>query len=121
MLRTEEPLTLVHHIKGADGDTYTCTTVQGSWYRQNLAAVTANGLQAARRVRCRVPTWNLGSASLAALAALVPGDKILRGQADCPDGATFAALGRTQGAATVLDVHDNTRGAFPHYYLEGAG
>lgn len=116
-----EPLTLVHHTKSREGDSYACWPFRGSWYRQNRAAVTQNGLQSAQIVKCRIPCWGLGSTELGRLAALRPGDKVLRGTLTACDGAAFAALGRTHGAAAVLDVHDNTRGVSPHYYIEGAG
>lgn len=116
-----EPLTLVHHTKTPEGDQYACWPFRGSWYRQNKVTVTTGGLVAAQLVKCRIPCWGLSSTELSRLAALQPGDKVLRGRLDSCDGAAFAALGRTHGAAVVLDIHDNTRGAAPHYYLEGEG
>ncbi|MGM9594168.1 MAG: DUF6751 family protein [Candidatus Onthomonas sp.] len=121
MLMAQEWVTLVHHIKGPGGDRYTCFACRASWHVQNRAAVTTGGLQSARLIRCRVPTGALEADGLEALAALTPGDKIVRGVISVTDGREFAALARKAESAAVLDIHDNTRGVSPHYYIEGAG
>lgn len=119
MLMATEWVTLVRHVRTTTGDQYLCHACKGSWHSQNKAAVTANGLQTARLVRCRVPVDGLTAEVASALGALAPGDKVVRGMVTVPDGKAFAALGREHEAATLVDKHDNTRGRFPHYYLEG--
>lgn len=121
MLKANEALTVVHRVKLADGDNYACWQFTGSWYRQNKVTVGSSGLQAAQLVKCRIPIWGMGSTELGRLRLVSGGDKVLRGTLSECDGKTFAALGRTHEAATILDVHINEDVANPHVYLEGAG
>lgn len=120
MFRANNTLTVVHHVKDADGDSYACWRFTGSWYIQTKTTVGQNGLQAASLVKCRVPVWGVGNTDLGRLAAVRPGDKVLKGALSSCDGQTFAGLGRTHGAMTVIAVHDNFDSAHPHFYLEGA-
>lgn len=119
MFRADKTITFVHREPSANaavtGDRYTCTTVTGSWYERVSSAVTETGLKTVRTVKCRVP----GTVS-PALAALKRGDKFLKGTLDAADSAVFAALGRTHGAVTILDIHDNTDAVNGHYYFEGS-
>lgn len=119
MLMATEWVTLVRHIRTTTGDQYICHACKASWQCQNKVAVTANGLQTARLVRCRVPVDELTEEGADALGSLTSGDKIVRGVVTALDGRAFAALGRDYEAATLVDKHNNTRGRFPHYYLEG--
>ena len=121
MFKANKTLTVVHRVQLTGGDSYACWQFTGSWYRQNKVTVGSSGLQAAQLVKCRIPVWGMGCIELGRLRLLSSGDKVLRGElAEC-DGKTFAALGRTHGAATVLDVHINEDVANPHVYIEGAG
>ncbi len=114
MLKAIETVTLVHHESANGQDAYTCFVCRGaSWYWQDKTAV-ENGLRYARVLKCRIPMEN----APAGMAA-TPGDRILRGEKESCTGAEFAALARHYEAATVLDVHRNTYGYNPHYYILG--
>lgn len=120
MIYANKMLTVIHHSKHPDGDSYNCWHFTGSWYSQIKTAVGTNGLQAASLVKCRIPIWGLGAVDLDRLSAIRPGDKVLQGTLSSCDSAAFAALGRTRGAMTVIAVHDNSDGPQLHFYLEGA-
>lgn len=119
MLHCDKLITIVHREPAprgsAPGDSYTCFTVNGSWYEKNKATVTESGLKTARFVQCRIPT-----PSLELLRTLKRGDKLLKGELRKADSTVFAALGRTHNAVTILDIHDNTHAVHSHVYLEGS-
>lgn len=117
MLHASEAITVIHHVRESDKDTYTCRTFSGSWYEQLRTAVTTGGLQSARTVRVRIPAEQSSGSTL--LDFISPGDRMLRGIMASCTSAEFAALGRNHQAAAVLAVHDNTRAIPPHIYLEG--
>ena len=119
MLNANETITVIHHTRTADGDTYTCHTFTGSWFAQLRSAVTTGGLQSARTVRARIPAAP-DSAGAALLRTFAPGDRMIRGKRETCTAREFAALGRTGEGFSVLDIHDNTRAIPPHFYLEGA-
>jgi len=118
MLHANVAITVIHHTRDADGDSYTCHTFTGSWYAQLRSAVTTGGLQSARMVKARIPAA-ANSDTAALLRTFAPGDRMVRGTMKSCTSKEFAALGRSGEGAALLAIHDNTRAAPPHIYLEG--
>lgn len=55
-LACTELVTLVHHVKTADSDSYVCYPIQGvSWYAKTETAVTADGAKAVNVYKVRIP------------------------------------------------------------------
>ncbi|MGN0975890.1 MAG: DUF6751 family protein, partial [Gemmiger sp.] len=115
MLNATQTITVIHH-ENTPADSYVCRVIRGaSWYSQLRAGtdVTTNGFNAARVYKVRIP------AEAAPGLVCEAGDRVCPGALQDVTGAQFAALPRTHGGFTVLDVHPNLNGAFPHYYIEG--
>ena len=74
-LACTELVTLVHHVKTADSDSYVCYPIQGvSWYAKTETAVTADGAKAANVYKVRIPEAVLPSCLPEKLDYLVKGE-----------------------------------------------
>ena len=113
MLMCNETVTLVHHARGQDEDTYTCTAIVGaSWYAKTAIVSAGNGANAANVLVCRIPAALLGEDNTPC-----NGDYIVRGIVAAVD--TIKGLdGRNYFRITA--VSDNRRGRFPHWKVSGS-
>ncbi len=106
MLMCNEIMTLVHHIKGNDTDTYTCTGIPNcSWYAKTKAVYTDQGMKYARIVKARFQ-------SLPAGAVMARGDFIVRGTV-----TSVTKPSDLEGTeyAKIVEIGDNRRGTNPHW------
>ena len=74
-LACTELVTLVHHVKTADSDSYVCYPIQGvSWYAKTETAVTADGAKVVNVYKVRIPEAVLPSCLPEKLDYLVKGE-----------------------------------------------
>lgn len=110
-LACTELVTLVHHVKTADSDSYICYPIHGvSWYAKTEAAVTTDGAKAANVYKVRIPEAALPSCLPEKLDYLVKGE--ISGVVKPADlkGATYFQ---------ITAVADNRRGRLPHVTVSG--
>lgn len=113
MLACNKTITLVHRIKGTDGDTYRCYQIgSASWYNKLQTAVLDRGAREQRYTRVRFPSLPDG-------AQIAQGDFMVNGivthvsrESDM-EGLDYF---------TILDISNNTRGGgvlLPHWSVIG--
>ena len=110
MLACNETVTLI----GCDGETYTCTPLEGvSWFDKTVAVKEDRGLTFANTVKIRIP------AAVIEAAAVMPetGDHVVRGAVT---GIETPAELAAYHPRKVMTVGDNRRGRFPHVALTGS-
>lgn len=110
-LACTETVTLVHHVKTADTDSYVCYPIQGvSWYEKTETAVSADGAKAVNVYKVRIPEAVLPSCLPEKLDYLVKGEisGVLK-PADLKDESFFQ----------ITAVSDNRRGSLPHVAVSG--
>lgn len=57
MLECNKTVTLIHHEKGVDADTYTCTVYDGaSWFKKNTIVTSADGAKPVNTYVARIMT-----------------------------------------------------------------
>lgn len=106
MLMCNETLTLVHHVKGTDADSYVCTQITNcSWFAKLKAGITDQGMKYARVVKARF-------AALPAGATMARGDFLVRGTVTTVTQPSDLA---GQEYAQIIEIGDNRRGASPHW------
>ena len=110
-LACTELVTLVHHVKAADSDSYVCYPIQGvSWYAKTESAVTTDGAKAVNVYKVRIPEAVLPSCLPEKLDYLVKGE--ISGVLKPADlkGSTYFQ---------ITAVADNRRGTLPHVAVSG--
>lgn len=59
-LTCNKTVTLVHHIKGKDADTYECHIIDGaSWYEKVQVSISSDGARPKNAIIARIPEKNL--------------------------------------------------------------
>lgn len=113
MLACTKTITLIHHIKGTDGDTYTCHQItEASWYSKLQTALLDRGAKEQRYTRVRFPSLPSG-------VTMCEGDYLVNG--------TVTTITKEADLAgyeycTILDISDNTRDggvSLPHWSVMG--
>ncbi len=113
MLACTETVTLVHPIRGDDGDTYICTVIQGaSWYQKAAISVGGDGAGPFPTCKARIPAEHMPDG-----IAPEEGDYLVRGALDTVNRAPADLADREY--ALITTVGDNCRGRFPHWLLQG--
>ena len=101
-----ETVTLVHHIRGTDSDTYKCTLLKDvSWYETVQVSVSSDGGRTQSAVVCRILEKNLPP-NLPELF-----DVIVRGPVE---SVTRPSDLEGLDAFTIKSITDNRRGNIPH-------
>lgn len=113
MLACTETVTLVHPVRGGDGDAYACTVIHGaSWYRKAVVALDGDGAKPVPVCKVRIPAENMPGG-----AAPEEGDYLVRGALGAVQRAPADLMGREY--VLLSTVGDNRRGRFPHWFLSG--
>ena len=109
MLMCDQTVTLVHHVKGDDGDTYTCTTHEkASWFKRNTITTSGDGAKPVNSYEVRI----MGTEDIS------------------PSLGDYVALGTVQNVSRPSDlsgvdhfrvtaIGDNRRGTLAHWRLSG--
>lgn len=112
-LACTETVTLVHPLRGDDGDAYHCTVIHGaSWYRKAVVAVDGDGARPVPVCKVRVPAEHMPEG-----AVPEEGDYLVRGVLEEVHRAPADLAGREYVLLTA--VGDNRRGRLPHWALSG--
>lgn len=110
MLMCDQTVTLVHHVKGDDGDTYTCTTFDNaSWFARNTITTSGDGAQPVNTYEVRIMTK----------------------EDIAPDMGDYVVLGAVESVSKPSDlvsydhfrvtaIGDNRRGWLAHWRLSGS-
>lgn len=107
-----ETVTLVHHIRGADSDSYKCYVIENvSWYEKMAVAVSADGAKPVNSIVIRIPAEDLPDVMPEKL------DYIVKGVLDA-FSVPRDLLGRI--CFQITSVSDNRRGGLPHVKVSGA-
>ena len=109
MLMCNQTVTLVRHVKGDDGDAYTCATYTGaSWYERNTIATSGAGAKPVNTYEVRIMTREDIAPAL--------GDYVVFGEiATVSKPADLKNLPHFRVTATS----DNRRGRLAHWRLSG--
>ena len=109
MLMCDQTVTLVHHVKGDDGDTYRCTTHErASWFKRNTITTSGDGAKPVNSYEVRI----MGTEDIS------------------PSLGDYVALGTVSNVSTPSDlsgvdhfrvtaIGDNRRGTLAHWRLSG--
>ncbi len=113
MFLCNEPVTLIRHLREADGDRYLCVPVNGaSWYAKTEVVKTEKGLTTGNVLKCRIPEENMPKGR-----APAKGDYLVHGMVErverLPDLKQYEHF-------VVTAVGDNRRGRFRHWLLTGS-
>lgn len=115
MIACTDTVTLVHPVRGDDGDTYVCTSIHGaSWYRKAVIAPDGDGAKPAPVCKARIPAENMPE-------GVIPeeGDYLVRGALETVRRAPGDFAQREYMLVTVAG--DNRRGRLQHWFLSGGG
>lgn len=109
MLACNETVTLIHHDKGVDGDTYICTVLEGaSWHKRNTITTSGDGAKPVNTYEARIMTSNNIEAAL--------GDYIARGKVKgIEKPSDLVGLDKFR----ITAIGDNRRGILPHWRFSG--
>lgn len=114
MLMCNETVTLVHLVRGDDGETYICTQVTGaSWHGKAVTVPSTDGARIQNTYKVRIPAENMPSG-----VTPCTGDYLVRGSVsqvrqtptDFSDRECFL----------ISAVGDNRRGRLQHWAVSGA-
>lgn len=109
MLMCDQTVTLVHHVKGEDGDTYTCTSYAGaSWFARQTISTSGDGAKPVNSYEVRLMTREDISLS--------NGDYVVLGVVE--NVATPSDLAKHE-YFRVTAIGDNRRGWLAHWRLSG--
>ena len=109
MLMCDQTVTLVHHVKGKDGDTYTCSTYDGaSWFAKQTISTSADGAKPANSYEVRIMTREDISLDMGDYVALGAVENITA-PSDLAKHEHFR----------VTAIGDNRRGWLSHWRLSG--
>ena len=110
MIACDQTITLVKHVTEKDGDTYTCTTVNGaSWFSKTVITTSGDGAKPANTYDVRI----VGNVDIDP----TPGDYIALGVVD---GITKPADLKGKTHFRITSVGDNRRGSLPHWRVGGS-
>lgn len=148
MLACNKTVTLIHHEKGIDGDTYDCIVCNNaSWFQKTTISTSADGAKPVNTYECRILTNQSnvknGAPTFASHVVLTPAEGqtntyvITKGEGEepvyldiTPAPGDFVALGVIDGIEKpsdlkgvehfrVTSVGDNRRGKLSHWRLSG--
>ena len=112
MLMCNETVTLIRHIKTADGDSYEPIIITGaSWFGKFKLTPGDASANAATEITVRVPAEQMPG-------GIIPrtGDYMARGAVSV---YTLEEIGKTE-SFEILSVGDNRRGRLKHWRVSGA-
>lgn len=115
MLACTETVTLVHPIRGDNGDAYTCTVIHGaSWYRKAVVALDGDGAKPVPVCKVRIP-----AEAMPVGVSPEEGDYLVREVLEAVQRAPADFADREYVLLTT--VGDNRRERFQHWFLSGGG
>lgn len=110
MLECTQTVTLMHHVKGDDGDTYVCTTHSGaSWFSHRAITSSGDGAKPSHSYEVRLMTT--------ADITVDEGDFVILG---AHTGLTTPATLKGLQHFRINRIGDNRRGMLAHWRLSGA-
>lgn len=147
MLMCDKTVTLIHHEKGVDGDTYDCIVFQNaSWYKKTTISTSGDGAKPVNTYECRImvdgqtagehaPTYG-GQVVLTPAEGKTNTYVLTPADADSPvllvepKEGDFVVLGVVASIEKPSDlkntehfrvtaIGDNRRGKLPHWRLSG--
>lgn len=105
----DQTVTLVHHVKGNDGDTYTCTTYDNaSWFTKQTISTSGDGAKPVNSYEVRIMTREDISPSM--------GDYVVLGAVANVTAPSDLAK---HDYFRVTAIGDNRRGWLAHWRLSG--
>ena len=108
MLECTNTVTVVHHIKGADGDTYTCAVYDNaSWFSRRTISTSGDGTKPANVYEVRIMVVEEITVSV--------GDYVALGAVNVVAPSALAGYDHFRLTA----VGDNRRGKLAHWRLSG--
>ena len=109
MLQCENVVTIIHHNKETDIDTYTCTSIEGaSWFSKTGITSLADGAKPSNTYEVRIMTAEKLNISL--------GDYVALGIVlDIQKPADLKSVDHFR----ITAIGDNRRGKLPHWRLSG--
>ena len=109
MLQCDKVVTVIHHNKETDTDTYTCTSYGGaSWFKKTTIATDTQGAKPSNTYEVRIMTSEAVTVS--------HGDYVALGIVlDIQKPADLKSVDHFR----VTAVGDNRRGKLPHWRLSG--
>lgn len=120
MLECDKTVTLIHHEKGVDGDTYLCIPVSSaSWFQKTTISTSGDGAKPSNSYECRIMTNDEGIPIFESVI-----------NEFIPSLGDYVALGVVSGIMKPSDlknivcfritsIGDNRRGFLPHWRLSG--
>lgn len=105
----DQTVTLVHHVKGKDGDTYTCSTYdKASWFEKQTISTSGDGEKSVNSYEVRIMTRDDISPST--------GDYVVKGAVASVAAPSDLAQ---RDYFRVTAIGDNRRGKLAHWRLSG--
>lgn len=109
MLMCNETVTLIHHIKDVDGDTYTCTVYEcASWYKKRTISTSEKGASPSNTYDARIMTNEDIAAELGDYVAFGIVKEVTK-PSDIKDLDCFR----------ITAISDNRRGMLKHWRFSG--
>lgn len=109
MFMCDQTVTLVHHVKEKDGDTYNCSTYdKASWFSKQTISTSKDGAKPSNTYEVRIMTREDVSPSL--------GDYVVLGAVA---NVTAPSDLVTHEHFRVTAIGDNRRGKLAHWRLSG--
>lgn len=114
MLMCIECVTLVHAVRGKDGESYTCTPIAGvSWYGKAVTVPSTDGARIQNTYKARIPAGNIPDG-----VTPCTGDYLVRGTVAQVTRAPTDFADREY--FLISAVGDNRRGRLQHWAVSGA-
>lgn len=109
MIACDNTVTIIHHNKNIDDDTYICTVFSGaSWFKKTTISTSAEGAKPNNTYECRIMGADDINAAL--------GDYIALGEVESIESP--AELKNTDHFR-ITAIGDNRRGKLPHWRFSG--
>ena len=109
MLECNNVVTIIHHNKDVDGDSYTCTTMgNASWFKKTSIVTAADGARPSNTYDVRIMTDEyvyISHGDYVALGIVLDIQKV----SDLKNTDHFR----------ITSIGDNRRGRLPHWRLSG--
>lgn len=110
VIACDQTITLVQHTTENDGDTYTCTPLEGaSWFSKTVITTSGDGAAPANTYEVRIFSGSN--------IAPKPGDYVARG---IVKDVTKPADLKSVEHFRIKSVGDNRRGGLPHWRVSGS-
>ena len=109
MIACTETVTIIHHNKNIDNDTYTCTVLNNaSWFKKTTISTSAEGAKPSNTYECRI----MGADNLPA----AKGDYIALGVVESINKPSEL---KEIDHFRITSIGDNRRGLLPHWRYSG--